>query len=133
VYVPHELRSAGTKRGRFSVPGGYRRSIHSYGYTQLFRSGIVEYADGFLLQLATNWWASDDLRQELEKHDGQLAIQTQSIRFRIDGPQRAIVRWFFANRNYGKSVFVTTMQSAFPQTAVSHRDIFTSLKCSVGH
>jgi len=52
---------AGTTR-TVSVPGGYRRSIHSLRLHPTFSFRHCGVCGRVLLQLATNWWASDDLR-----------------------------------------------------------------------
>ncbi len=125
VYVPHELRSCRYNADGFLCLADTGAQFTAYGYTQLFRSGIVEYADGFCCNSPPTGGHPMIFGQELEKH--MVNCYTDAInRFRIDGRREPLYVGFSLIGITGRAFFVTTMQSAFPQTAGINRDIFTS-------
>ncbi len=125
MHVPHGPRSYRYNADGFLFLAQVGDQSKAYGYTQLFRSGIVEYADGFCYGPPLGGTNSMILGQELEKQ--MVNCYKDAInRFRGQGKIGALYVGFSLVGIANKSFFSTTKSLAFPQTGMINQDIFNS-------
>lgn len=96
----------------------------TYGYTQMFRSGIVEYVDSNCFWPPMGGTGHMLLAQELEKQMVQ-CYKDAITRYRKQGRNEALYVGFSLIGIEGKQFFFNTMSLAFPQSTV-RQNVFTS-------
>jgi hypothetical protein len=125
IYVPHAGAS-----GQYNADGYLRfadtgEKTKAYGYTQLFRSGITEYADASIFYPPMANVGSMILGQVLEQEIVK-CYQDAIGRFRRQGRADHFYVGLSLIGIAGKSIFSTFMRVATARNAVITQDSFTS-------
>ena len=124
VYVPHQGTSTMYNADGFLRFASTGTQSEAFGYTQLFRSGIVEYADGFCCNPPPGGGHPMILGQELEKQMVQ-CYEDAINRFRRLGRSGVFYVDFSLIGIAGRAIFAILMSTVFGQHLI-RQNIFSS-------
>ncbi len=126
MYVPHGATNFRYNADGFLCLASVGAPSEAYGYTQLFRSGIVEYADSNCYSPPfVSGCDSMILGQELEKQMVKCYGDVVN-RYRRQGRSEVLYVGFSLIGIANKSFYSTVSNLAFRQQSLIRQDIFTS-------
>lgn len=125
IYVPHTITNHRYNADGFIAFASVGNEPQAYGYTQLFRSGIVEYADNHCFGPIPNGMDSYAIYGlELERQMIQ-CYKDAITRIRKEGRTEAFYIGFSLIGIKGKAFYVTLL-NAYRMQAATQQDVFTS-------
>ena len=116
AFVPHGLRTARYNADGFICIADSGEPFKAFGYTQLFRSGITEYVDGYCCNAPPIGGSPAIFGQHLEQATVR-AYQDAMNRYRRQGRNEPLYVGFSLIGVGGKSFYATAMLSITSRTA----------------
>jgi hypothetical protein len=124
IYVPHGAASYRYNADGFLCLGAPVAENRYCGYTQIFRSGVIEYADSGIFGPPHHGMAPMIFGQEIERQMVQ-CYKDALRRFQSQGQNSPVYIGFSLSGLTNKAIFSTLMSSVFQKSAI-RENIFVS-------